>query len=198
MTGLASTEPSSSRIPAAQQTRIAAFLISAHGFLARHLSLSLPARFDAAWHTELHAHAFREAEIVSLLMRTTEWLPDMLLPWLTLTWEVAWQAPLPEGFPDAEIARLMDLAAFGHALHGAIRPATVFPDSPLTEPFVVALRRIEFESGRLIQAQMLVLKDQRFLSQRTLIVSAVERRHAQIQALWTEMLKSLGLTERQQ
>jgi hypothetical protein len=45
---------------------------------------------------------------------------------------------------------------------------------------------------------MLVLKDERFLSQRTLIVSAVERRHAQIRALWTEMLESLGLTERQQ
>ena len=78
------------RVPPLQQTRIASFLISAHGALARQLAVALPAQFRAGWQTELNAQFHRETEIVSLLLRATSWLPDFGLPYRALTWEGAW------------------------------------------------------------------------------------------------------------
>ena len=61
------------RVPPLQQTRVASFLVSVHGALARQLALTLPGQFKAGWQTELNAQLYRETEIVSLLMRATSW-----------------------------------------------------------------------------------------------------------------------------
>ncbi len=53
------------RVPPLQQTRVASFLISAHGALASQLAMSLPGQLKAGWQTELNAQFHREAEIVS-------------------------------------------------------------------------------------------------------------------------------------
>jgi len=53
------------RVPARQQTRLAAVLISAHGALARQLAFALPQQMKAGWQTELNAQLYRESEIVS-------------------------------------------------------------------------------------------------------------------------------------
>jgi hypothetical protein len=48
----------------------------------------------------------------------------------------------------------IDIAALGHAIHAAIRPTALLPvEAQAHDPFTMALRRIEFESGRLMQAQ---------------------------------------------
>src|SRR6516225_14511 len=87
-------------VPPRQQTRVAAFLVSAHGALARQFGLALPARFEAAWQTELNAQFYRESEIVSLLMRATTWIPDLALAPMAASWEMAW-LPVPiEGIVD--------------------------------------------------------------------------------------------------
>ena len=89
---------------------------------------------------------------------------------------------------------LIDTAAFGHALHAAIRPAALLPlEASAQDPFVVALRRIEFESCRLMQAQILFLKSPQLLPVRDAVNAAVERRHAQVRGLWTAMLESIGV-----
>ena len=50
--------------------------------------------------------------------------------------------------------------AFGHALLARVRLAPVMPAAvDELDPFVVALRRIEQENGRMIQAQIRLLKD---------------------------------------
>jgi hypothetical protein len=43
------------RIPPAQQTRISAFLMSAHGAQARQLLAAMPTRLQQPWQLELHA-----------------------------------------------------------------------------------------------------------------------------------------------
>ncbi|MGT2502165.1 hypothetical protein ACVOMS_17550 [Bradyrhizobium guangxiense] len=43
---------SDGRVPARQQTRVASFLISAHGALGRRFALALPVRLESAWQTE--------------------------------------------------------------------------------------------------------------------------------------------------
>jgi hypothetical protein len=52
---------SKGRVPPHQQTRVAAFLISAHGALARQFAFTLPIKFESAWQTELNAQIYREA-----------------------------------------------------------------------------------------------------------------------------------------
>jgi hypothetical protein len=93
------------RVPPGQQTRVAAFLISAHGALARQFALALPAKLEAAWQTELNAQFYRESEIVSLLMRATAWVPDLTLGYMAAYWEAAW-FPMPnEGIADRSLGR---------------------------------------------------------------------------------------------
>ncbi len=60
----------------------------------------------------------------------------------------------------------------------------------------MALRRIEFESSRLIQAQILFLKSDDLKPARDAVNAAVERRHRQVRKLWTELLETIGITGR--
>ena len=182
------------RVPPRQQTRVAAFLISAHGALARQLVFALPQQMKAGWQTELNAQFYRESEIVSLLLRTTSWVVDPELLMLAASWEAAWLPKPVNGPSDRLLASTIDLAALGHAVHGAIRPAALLPDKALAEdPFVMALRRIEFESGRMIQAQILFLKGPELVPFRDAVSAAVGKRHADIRKLWTEALEGVGI-----
>jgi hypothetical protein len=86
------------------------------------------------------------------------------------------------------------MAALGHAIHAGIRPAVLLPENvAATDPFVLAMRRIEFESGRLIQAQILFLKGPQLAAARNEVAAAVEYRHEQVRALWQSMLKGLNV-----
>jgi hypothetical protein len=186
------------RVPANQQTRIASFLMSGHGALARRLAIAVPPHLRFGWQTEVHAQLYRETEVVSLLMHATSWVPDFEMPLLWLSWEAAWLAKPVEHIEDTDKGLLIDTAALGHALHAAIRPAALIPlEAAAEDPFALALRRIEFESSRIMQAQILFLKSPQLLDVRNAVNAAVERRHAEVRGLWITMLESIGLTEGQ-
>jgi hypothetical protein len=59
---------------------------------------------------------------------------------------------------------------------------------------VFALRRIEFESGRLLQAQILFLKGESLVPFRDTVNAALEQRHAEVRRLWADALESAGVT----
>lgn len=182
------------RIPAHQQTRVSAFLMSAHGAQARQLAAALPGGLRDGWQVELHSQYCREIEILSLVARATSWVPDPTLVFQIWQWEAAWFPRPVEGAADRHQGLLIDLAAFGHALHAVIRPAALLPEGfSQTDPFALAMRRVEFESGRLMQAQILFLKGPQLLSVREAVAAAVERRHAQVRELWNGMLHGLGV-----
>jgi len=188
------------RVPPLQQTRIAAFLLSAHGAEARLLGSALAGDVAGAglgpWQIELHGQLCRELEIVSLLGRATSWQPDPMLTWLLWRWELAWLPQPLSGLADPAKGPAIDGAAFGYALHTAIRPAIMLPpELPATDPFGLALRRIETESGRIVQAQVRFLKDPGLTPMRDAIEAAVERRHSQLRNLWTGLLADLGMGE---
>ncbi|MHC2281336.1 hypothetical protein ACVME8_007979 [Bradyrhizobium diazoefficiens] len=186
---------SEGRVPSHQQTRVAAFLISAHGALARQFAMALPMRIEAAWQTELNAQFYRESEIVSLLQRTASWVPDMALGYMAASWETAWFPKPIEGITNLPLALPIDLATLAHAVHAGIRPAALLPlGANADDPFVSALRRIEFESGRLLQAQILFLKGESLVPFRDAVNTALERRHAEVRRLWAEVLESIGIT----
>ena len=185
---------SAGRVPSRQQTRVSAFLISAHGALARQLAITLPSRLNEGWQTELNAQLYREAEIVSLLLRATSWVPDPALPYLASSWEMAWLPQPDSEIPDRTLALTIDIAALGHAVHAAIRPAAILStETQAHDPFATALRRIEFESSRLMQAQILFLKSADLQPHRDVVNSAVENRHLQVRKLWGEMLEGVGV-----
>lgn len=186
---------SEGRVPPHQQTRVAAFLISAHGALARQFAMALPMRIEAAWQTELNAQFYRESEIVSLLQRTASWVPDIALGYMAASWETAWFPKPIEGITNLPLALPIDLAMLAHAVHAGIRPAALLPlGANANDPFVFALRRIEFESGRLLQAQILFLKGESLVPFRDTVNAALEQRHAEVRRLWAEALESAGVT----
>ena len=180
------------RVPANQQTRVSAFLMSAHGAQARQLAAALPGSLHNGWQVELHSQYCREMEILSLIARATSWVPDPTLAFLLWRWEAAWLPKPVEGTADHHHGLLIDMAAFGHAVHSVIRPAALLPEfQPHDNPFGLAMKRIEFESGRLLQAQILFLKGPQLLPVRDTVAAAVERRHAQVRELWTGLLGDL-------
>jgi hypothetical protein len=182
------------RIPAHQQTRVSAFLLSAHGVRTRWLSAAVPGHFRNGWQVELHDQFSREMQILSLLARATSWAPDPMLPFLIWEWETAWLPRPAEGAADHRQGLLIDLAAFGHALHTGLRPAALLPEAAAkTDPFALAMRHIELQNGRLMQAQILVLKGLQRVSLDDAVAAAVERRHAQIRELWTSMLHGIDV-----
>ena len=186
---------SEGRVSARQQTRVAAFLISAHGALARQFAFALPMKLESAWQTELNAQFYRETEIVSLLLRATSWVPELALGYMAASWETAWFPAPIDGIADRPLALAVDLATLAHAVHAGIRPAVLLPvEVDANDPFVMALRRIEFESGRLLQAQILFLKGPELVPFRDAVSSALERRHAEIARLWAEALEGVGIS----
>ena len=186
---------SAGRVSPRQQTRVAAFLISAHGALARQFAFALPMKLESAWQTELNAQFYRETEIVSLLLRATTWVPELALGYMAASWETAWFPTPIDGIADPPLALAVGLATLAHAVHAIIRPATLLPvQANANDPFVMALRRIEFESGRLLQAQILFLKGPELVPFRDAVSSALERRHIEIRKLWTNALESVGIT----
>src|SRR5882762_4067007 len=90
---------SEGRVPPRQQTRVAAFLISAHGALARQVAFSLPLKLESAWQTESDARFCRESELGSVLLRATSWVPDVALGYMAASWEIAWFPRPIEGIP---------------------------------------------------------------------------------------------------
>ena len=181
------------RVPPRQQTRVAAFLISAHGALARQFAFALPIRLESAWQTELNAQFYRETEIVSLLLRATSWVPDLALGYAAASWETAWFPTPLEGIANQSLALTAGLAALAHAVHASIRPAALLPvEAKATDPFVMALRRVEFESGHLLQAQILFLKGPELVPFRDAVSAAVAKRHAEIRKLWAAALEGFG------
>jgi hypothetical protein len=182
------------RVPARQQTRVSAFVMSAHGAQARQLAAALTGRLREGWQVELHSQYCRELEILSLVARSATWVPDPMLGFLLWQWEIAWLPKPVEGATDAFQGLLIDLAAFGHALHAVIRPAALLPESrPQNNAFALAMQRVEFESGRLMLAQILFLKSPQLVPVRDAVAAAVERRHAQIRELWDAMLLGLQI-----
>jgi len=182
------------RIPAHQQTRVSAFLMSAHGALARQLAVSLPGVLQNSLQVEMHAECCRQMEFLSMLARATTWVPDPMLPMLFWQWEMAWWPRPVECVSDWTLARMIDLAAFNHALHAVIRPAALLPEAAdAMDPFVQAMRHIEFESGRLMQAQIIFLKSPQFKEVRDEVAATVERRHDQVRTHLASMLLGLEI-----
>lgn len=185
------------RVPPGQQTRVAAFLISAHGALARQFAFALPLRLVSAWQTELNAQLYQESEIISLVMRATTWVPDPALGYMTATWEMAWLPTPIEGIADRSLALAAGLAALAHAVHAGIRPAALLPvEVNADDPFAMALRRIEFESSRLLQAQIILLKGPNLVPFRDTVSAALERRHVEVRKFWVEALEGVGIASR--
>jgi hypothetical protein len=112
----------------------------------------------------MHGQYFRECEFSFLLARVTHWSanPSIYLRSAVLT-EPLWREWLRIQMPPGPLwdgqARYRALA-FGHALLARVRLAPVIPaDCDSLSPFVVALRRIEQENGRMIQTQIRLLKE---------------------------------------
>jgi hypothetical protein len=146
------------------QTRISLFLGAAKSVNAAILGVvELQPRITIAY-PSVHGQYCREVEFAALLARVTRWSSN----WATYAegakltaplWSQWWQIQLPLG-PVLDPRAAYSALALGHALLARVRTAPLIPDkADEMDPFVAALRRIEQESGRMIQAQIRLLKD---------------------------------------
>ena len=148
------------------QTAIALFLGTTKSLNA---ALLAPAEWmpaNTAAYPFMHGQYFRECELGVLLARVTQWSANPLVYYqaavLAEPLGREWlQIQLPPGpLYDGETA--YRALAFGHALLARVRFAPVLPaNADASDPFVIALKRIEQENGRMLQAQIRLLKDSR-------------------------------------
>ena len=146
------------------QTRISLFLGAAKSVNAAILgAVELQPQVTIAY-PFVHGQYFREVEFAVLLARVTRWSANWAIyvqaNRLTASlWTQWWQIQLPLG-PALDVRAAYSALALGHALLARVRTAPLLPDdTDEMDPFVAALRRIEQESGRMIQAQIRLLKD---------------------------------------
>ena len=145
------------------QTRIALFLGAA---TAVNAAILAPAQFASTASTSLpfvHGQYVRELEFGALLARVTNWSANPVLyaegAFLTSS---LWREFAKLGVQAAAPGLGGGFAglALGHALLGRVRLTPILPpETDEREPFVIALRRIEQENGRMIQTQIRLLKD---------------------------------------
>ena len=146
------------------QTKIALFLGAAKGVNAAMLAPGALATSTTIAYPFVHGQWFREIEFATLLARVTRWSPNPLVyaEGATLVaplWQEWWRIQL-DGAAFLEPRAAYAALAFGHALLARVRLAPVLADDcNALDPFVVAIRRMEQESGRMIQTQMRLLKD---------------------------------------
>jgi hypothetical protein len=165
------------------QTRIALFLGSAKNMNAAIFAWAeLQPQVTVAY-PFIHGQYFREVEFASLLARVTRWSANaaLYMQAAALTeplWREWWRIQTPPG-PAFDAHAAYAALALGHALLARVRLAPVLDqevDAP--DPFVVALGRIEQENGRMIQAQIRLLKDGTSplpVEERTRLIEAEQR-----------------------
>jgi hypothetical protein len=111
----------------------------------------------------VHGQYVRELEFGALLARVTNWSANPVLyaegAFLTSSlWAEFTKLGLQAAAP--RLGGGFAALALGHALLGRVRLTPILPaEADEREPFVVALRRIEQENGRMIQTQIRLLKD---------------------------------------
>ena len=146
------------------QTGIALFLGAAKAVNAALLAPHVLAPWTTMAYPFVHGQWFREVEFASLLARVTRWSPNplvyaegaALVAPIWREWSRIQATGAAFGAPGATCGAL----ALGHALLARVRLAPVLPaDIGELDPFVVAIRRIEQEGGRMIQTQIRLLKD---------------------------------------
>ena len=146
------------------QTKIALFLGA-----AKTVNATIMAAFElqpqvSAAYPFLHGQYFRELEFASLLSRVTRWSPNPALYFkgaelASPLWIEWWQLLIETASPRGPRVACGGLA-LGHALLAKVRLTPLLPpDTNELDAFVVAIRRIEQESVRMIQAQIRLLKE---------------------------------------
>jgi hypothetical protein len=150
------------------QTRIAVFVGAAKGVNATFLgNLSLFPGMTVAQEF-IHSQYFREIEFGALFARVTRWSFDPMVYASALSiaaplWQALWSVHGPVIGPLLDERANLRALALGHALLACVRLTPVIPrGADETEPFVVALRRLDQENGRLIQTQIRLIKDAPF------------------------------------
>lgn len=145
------------------QTKIALFVGAAKTINATMLAAGELAPAVTVAYPFLHGQYYRELEFASLLARITRWSPNPFVyaEGATLVaplWSEWWSIQVAAG-TSFDAGASYKALALGHALLSRVRLAPVIgARADDLDPFVVAIRRIEQDSGRMIQAQIRLLK----------------------------------------
>ncbi len=146
-----------------RETRIALFIQAAKSYNAFILSKIEMQPFAFEPYRFLHRQLFREMELVTLLNKATSWStnPYVYAEAANINlkfWQNADIDGYVQGFfmADEHFYRYL---ALSHALLSEIRILPILPPTrELNTPFLTTIKEIEEENGRMIQAQIRLLK----------------------------------------
>jgi hypothetical protein len=181
------------------QTLVSLFVCTAKGINAALLGEVAAVPIQHAAQEFLHSQLFRETEAATLLGRVTKWSANLPVYGVAAQFTSAMWAEFARcrGVlgPALDRRAAFNGLAFGHALLARIRLAPVIPDGvDEMDPFVVALRRIEADNGRLLQLQLRLL--QHAADTRTIADAddVVEREQHFVDDLFADFLRALAQT----
>lgn len=146
------------------QTKISLMLMAAKNVNALFLGAVEFLPFVGPEQQLLHAQYFQEMESILLLTKVTHWAPDPRIyiesmPILAPIWGEWRRRFALSGISALDPKGFYQGLALGHALLSKIRVVPVIPsDIEATDPYAMALRRIEQDNGRMIQSQIALLR----------------------------------------
>jgi hypothetical protein len=179
------------------QTRIATLVGASKGVNAAFLGALAMVPSMSVAQAFIHSQYFREVEFASLFARATRWSSDpavyaqanlIVAP----LWQALWSLQWPAGPLLDERAHFQALA-LGHALLARVRLTPLIPpDADEADAFVVALRRLDQENGRLIQSQIRLIKDAPFTLDEAEREAVLQSEQARVDAVFEAFLASLA------
>lgn len=186
----------SGRIAPPKQTRLASFVILAHQTNARLLQGVELMPFQSAWHEAFHRQYWREIELIQLLLRATAWTPELGGAARAMRWQSFWSGQVLEVtgqvFTAGPERAALTALALGHAVHSVMRLSPLLPEGAAADDaFVAALRRVDEESDRIVEAQASFLAGSPLAGDPAVVEAALADKRAAVDGLWQEFLQGL-------
>lgn len=180
--------------------RLGGALAAAKAMHATLLSPVLAAPFKQVLSEQLHGQYWREMELFGLLQRVTPWRGDITVAYDLGLWNTNLSMLVPTfslkpAFERDRARAIYGTLAIGHALLAELRPVPLIPPSAdADDPFFSALRRVEVENARMMQAQLRMLHDAPIELGLDLKEQIVEATQKQVAELYSDLVKSMGNT----
>ncbi len=179
-----------------EQTRICLFLQGVKSINATILAKVEFQPFDWLPYKFLHNQYFKEIELSTLLGKATQWSsnPFVYMEATNLNLFLVnhtGAARYMQGFFELD-RTFYEYLALSHAFMADVRFLPLLPASiPLDSPFLSALKEIEEENGRQIQAQIRLLKDVPVPLEREEKEAIIEQQWGRVEEVYDRFLEEL-------
>ena len=183
------------RITPSAQARLASFLMAAHSAHALALQPVEMQTFDSAWQNLFHEQYWSSLEATQLLLHTARWMPSPALMTDQLRTSAFWtqrQGEIMQAAMGGAMAAAAATCIMGHAIHTVPRLGPLLPpEADQSDPFAMALIKLDLKAGQLVQTPIRFLKDGPHGLPAAKVAADLERMRGRLTELWQSFTDSL-------